>query len=542
MNKQTQLNDQSKLLVVDDESVVCESCSRIFSERGFEVVTCTDSVRGLDLAAEQSYRAILVDLMMPNVDGLEFLRRLREHDPSVPVIFITGYASVPTAAEAMRLGAADYIPKPFTPEEIFNAVQRVFDETEAPSQNETAEETVIKPVAEKSAETTETIQPVTRSGKSQILFYGNSWTESGEAGENVPVGALIPPTVANDIVSIHLPKVGSQVYQGLPMAWMQMKNSNTQIVPAPISGKILDVNTAYKLNSIEPVETIGESWMAIVEPNGPAYEQNQLTHRLALVLSNNPKVWQSSSQYLNQIGCNMMVVSNYQEAKELLMKGSVKLFVLDGSDRDVEGPERVRELNWHFPSVRVVVANDACSQERAYRSKKIAYYSGGMLSPLEWIELCASVYKQEWYPHRFQAETPPHAKCIKCIQVKTQSGQTTSLVFRNMDLKSDTGLGSAIRHRLLAEGYPVNIHLGINETSVADLKPVMEASGRVIMIEQRDAGKAPGWIEECKEVLLPMDFAEKTTMMVLQPYDMLKDKDGINDAIAALMDQLITKR
>ena len=76
-------------------------------------------------ATEKDYAIILLDIKMPNMDGIQFLERLRQKKPDVPVLIITGYPSIPNAAAAMRLGACDYVTKPFTSEEITWAVQRV---------------------------------------------------------------------------------------------------------------------------------------------------------------------------------------------------------------------------------------------------------------------------------------------------------------------------------------------------------------------------------------------------------------------------------
>ena len=117
--------DQRKLLVVDDEEVVCQACRRIFSRQGFQVETYTDPRHGLANATANDYAIILLDIKMPNMDGIQFLERLREKKPDVPVLIITGYPSIPNAAAAMRLGACDYVTKPFTSEEIMWAMQRV---------------------------------------------------------------------------------------------------------------------------------------------------------------------------------------------------------------------------------------------------------------------------------------------------------------------------------------------------------------------------------------------------------------------------------
>ena len=119
------MSDSLRLLVVDDEEVVCQACRRIFSAHGFQVDGSCDAREGLSLATEKDYAAILLDFKMPVMDGVQFLKELRRTKPHVPVVFITGYPSISSAVSAMRLGAADYVTKPFSPEEITQAVERL---------------------------------------------------------------------------------------------------------------------------------------------------------------------------------------------------------------------------------------------------------------------------------------------------------------------------------------------------------------------------------------------------------------------------------
>ena len=123
------MSDGPRLLVVDDEDVVCRSCRRIFEPRGFDVTTSKDAAEALSLATEHEYDAILLDIKMPVMDGIQFLQQLRNTKPDIPVIFITGYPSVATAASATRLGAADYVTKPFTPHEVVESVERLLRES-----------------------------------------------------------------------------------------------------------------------------------------------------------------------------------------------------------------------------------------------------------------------------------------------------------------------------------------------------------------------------------------------------------------------------
>jgi len=115
--------DRARVLVVDDESVVCESCRRVLSEEGYEVCTSTDPRQGLEQAQKENFELVIVDLKMPGVSGLEVLRGIKEKKPRTVVMIITAYPSVETAVKSGRLGAAEYLLKPFTPDDLCSKVR-----------------------------------------------------------------------------------------------------------------------------------------------------------------------------------------------------------------------------------------------------------------------------------------------------------------------------------------------------------------------------------------------------------------------------------
>ena len=115
----------SSVLVVDDEPVVLQLFSRLLSEKGLRTRTASSAEEALKLLEEGGIACVLADKNMPGMDGIEMLRRVREAQPHCAFIVMTGYASTESAIEALRLGAVDYLQKPF--EDLDVVAQRIED-------------------------------------------------------------------------------------------------------------------------------------------------------------------------------------------------------------------------------------------------------------------------------------------------------------------------------------------------------------------------------------------------------------------------------
>lgn len=117
------MKQKMKILIIDDENIVLKSCLRILINEDYEIDTVPSGDEGLARTAKKEYDIVITDLKMPGIGGMEVLAMLRKDQPEVTVIIFTGYATVETTREALKLGAFDYIPKPFTSEELRNVVE-----------------------------------------------------------------------------------------------------------------------------------------------------------------------------------------------------------------------------------------------------------------------------------------------------------------------------------------------------------------------------------------------------------------------------------
>ena len=118
------METKSKILVIDDEEIVLDSCEQILAKGGFEIRTAENGTLGLSRIEEYHPDLVFVDLKMPGISGFEVLETIHELDPTIVTIVITGFATIGSAVEAMQKGAFDFLPKPFTPDELRLITQR----------------------------------------------------------------------------------------------------------------------------------------------------------------------------------------------------------------------------------------------------------------------------------------------------------------------------------------------------------------------------------------------------------------------------------
>ena len=116
-----------RILVVDDDPTVLKSCQRVLEAEGFGVYLVPSADKALEAMRNDDFSLLLVDIKMPQRDGIYLMTEIKKEWPHIPIIVMSGYDTEQTVQQAMESGAASFIAKPFTPTELLNALQKVLE-------------------------------------------------------------------------------------------------------------------------------------------------------------------------------------------------------------------------------------------------------------------------------------------------------------------------------------------------------------------------------------------------------------------------------
>jgi DNA-binding NtrC family response regulator len=116
-----------KILIIDDEYGMRWALEKALREEGYGVVNAATGAEGLEALASEAMALVLLDYKMPGMSGLEVLERIKESQPDLPVVFMTGHSSIPTALDSLRMGATAYLTKPFHLADLRATIKKVLE-------------------------------------------------------------------------------------------------------------------------------------------------------------------------------------------------------------------------------------------------------------------------------------------------------------------------------------------------------------------------------------------------------------------------------
>jgi DNA-binding response OmpR family regulator len=470
------MSDNPKLLVVDDEEVICQACRRIFSRQGFQVEVNTDACNGLNCALHGEYAAILLDIKMPKIDGIQFLERLREAKPDQPVLIMTGYPSIPNATAAIRLGASDYITKPFRPDEITRAVQRIVGR-QAPK------EAATKPAAEAES-------PVSPS--EEILFVDESWFQL-ERDDSACVGAVLPGLRGETVEGVRLPRIGEVVYQRLPLAAITVAGKPAIVVRAPVSGVVAGVNDELAEEpALVASDPCGRGWIACLCTTQCEEEMGACKPRHVLLVNADWRSAEGQRSRLRSLGCRVRLARGRDELAAALREGGCGVLLIDAASCGEEGPELAAQVNAQAPALKIVVIASASGQwESEYRGHRIFYYAVEPFADNEIADVLDAAFRPP-EPRPARADRNGGAEAIGSIAITNRNGHKVQLLAAPGLLRRSEGLGAQIGQKLLEGLFPVVMTPGEANISPAGVLKATTACDRVMVLLAKDSGLLPG--------------------------------------------------
>lgn len=122
-----QVNYKADILVVDDDKAICKSIVAVMRDGHCRVDVVHTAEEALEQVDNRPYAIMITDMMLPGIDGIQLLEKVKAKNPNISVILITGYPSIKTAVQSIKLSAFDYLPKPFTPEELRDVIHRALE-------------------------------------------------------------------------------------------------------------------------------------------------------------------------------------------------------------------------------------------------------------------------------------------------------------------------------------------------------------------------------------------------------------------------------
>ena len=257
------MSDQSKILAIDDEQVIVESIIRLLSSEGFQIDASLKADDALKKIKRYKYHLIITDLMMPEMDGFQLLAELHKQNVHIPVIVTTGYSTMENAVKSLYEGAIDFLPKPFTFDELLSCVQRGLNYG-----------TILGLYTSK--------LPINEVDyvNCPINYYRlgyNSWAAIQNDGAiRIGVTDLFLKTIQT-INRIEFQPIDHEVIQGNSCAQIETNANLIHNILSPISGRIININTKIteQQNLVEK-DPFFEGWFYTIIPSDLEYELKHL--------------------------------------------------------------------------------------------------------------------------------------------------------------------------------------------------------------------------------------------------------------------------
>jgi CheY-like chemotaxis protein/glycine cleavage system H lipoate-binding protein len=249
---------RKRILVVDDEEIVLGAVRKALRKTDLHLDTAQSAEEALNLLADKAFDVVITDMMMPGMDGLELMRRMRNRGNEALTIMLTGYPSVQTALKAKKLGAFDYVTKPFARQELLSVVVRALRLIAVDHSSSNAPASIEHP-------------------ESAYFIPEHSWARL-EPDKTVRIGmARAFAASVGEVIDLEFPAIGDCLEQGRMCLAIRAEEGVVHHLHSPLSGQVLEVNEAVIQNTdLALMDPEGRGWLLRLAPQNPDSEIENL--------------------------------------------------------------------------------------------------------------------------------------------------------------------------------------------------------------------------------------------------------------------------
>ena len=246
------------ILVIEDEPMVTRAVVLVCGDEGMTVTAVESAAEALDCLRQQRFRLVLCDIMMQGLDGFQFLEQLAGNGIEVPVVMMTGYSTVENAVRSLSAGAVDYLPKPFTADELLTVVRRALRSS------------ALQKAAESAGLEREGSLPFVPCPDHYLRLGCVSWALMEDEGTaRIGVSDLFLKA-AEGIEEIELAEPGEDLLQGIPCAVATSPDGSKHGIMCPMSGKVLEINGDVQATpSLVEKDPYFKGWLYRILPSDP---------------------------------------------------------------------------------------------------------------------------------------------------------------------------------------------------------------------------------------------------------------------------------
>ncbi|MBC8418045.1 MAG: response regulator [Desulfobacterales bacterium] len=383
-----------RVLVIDDERKICDNVEKILSKSGIEVIKAMSAKQALEKMAKEAFSLLISDIVMPETNGLELLRLVKEQWPLTKVVMMTAYASTDTAVKAIRMGALDYLPKPFTPDELRSAVEKAL-----------SGELVEAPTTEEERKAIDLIDIDIPFDRDEVVKYaGEAYADMLGPSDMPVIVTPSPESLPNycllgEMSCDIFKKMGQTCKAGLKTSECPQKKAAKKRAGKKAKGfdaeKLIGIDQPFEYDAVRavagpeyvqhlhregvafvPYEELKKGVAALLEkaPEGqpiPMELMKEPAHKNILVIDDEVAVNNNIRKILSRKGYHVDQAVTKDEALEKINKRAYKLMLLDLKIPNVKELELLKAIRDRQPETMVIIITGYASIETAVETARM---------------------------------------------------------------------------------------------------------------------------------------------------------------------------